>query len=70
MIQRLCEAGRAAADVWLRQNYAAIGQRSTVDIARDYLDDTRMDVPQLQPAVRRLRSPGFRPWLSRLLRVS
>jgi NTE family protein len=69
MIQSLCEAGRAAAHVWLRRHYAAIGQNSTVDIARDYLDDTRMALP-LQPPVRRLRSPGLRPWLWRLLRVS
>jgi NTE family protein len=68
MIQRLCEAGRAAAQVWLREHYAAVGQRSTVDIAADYLDDTRMAVP-LQSSVRRLRSQGFRPWLARLLRA-
>jgi NTE family protein len=67
MIQRLCDGGRAAAQVWLQEHYAAIGQRSTVDIARDYLDDTRMAVP-LQSTFRRLRSPAFRPWLARLLR--
>jgi NTE family protein len=67
MIQRLCEAGRAAAHTWLRQHSAAIGQHSTVDIARDYLDDTRMDLP-LQPAAKPARAPVFRPWLARLLR--
>jgi hypothetical protein len=56
--------------VWLRKHYAAIGQNSTIDIARDYLDDTRMDVPR-QPVRRlHLRAPAFRPWLARLLKGS
>ncbi|HEX2546124.1 MAG TPA: patatin-like phospholipase family protein [Ramlibacter sp.] len=68
MIQQLCEAGRTAARDWMRQHHAALGRHGTVDIRRDYLDDTRMDLPL--PAGSRLRSigRGFRPWLARLLR--
>jgi NTE family protein len=35
---RLRDLGRAAADAWLAQNYAHLGERSTVDLNRDYLD--------------------------------
>jgi len=69
MIQRLCEAGRAAAHGWLGRHAAAIGQHGTVDIALDYLDDTRMELPRQAPP-RRLLAPKFRPWLARLLRGS
>lgn len=68
MINRLFEAGRAAGTGWIAAHFAAIGERSTVDIHRDYLDDTRMDLPL--PAHQGMRSVGrgFRPWLARLLR--
>jgi NTE family protein len=67
MIQRLFEAGRAAAHVWLRRHFVAVGQRSTVDIHRDYLDDTRMEVPAARPPRATVSTPVFRPWLARLL---
>jgi NTE family protein len=69
MIHRLFEAGRAAADVWLKRHFVAVGRHGTVDIARDYLDDTRMELPLRAPAAR-VEAPGFRPWLARLLRGS
>ena len=52
----------------IRLKQAAIGQRATVDIARDYLDDSGLELPL--PAAPGMRSvgKGFRAWLSRLLR--
>jgi NTE family protein len=70
MIQRLCEAGRGAAREWLAQHFEAIGQHGTVDIRRDYLDDTRMELPHPRSAAPRSVGRGFRPWLARLLRQS
>ncbi|MDB5898578.1 MAG: hypothetical protein JWP41_2180 [Ramlibacter sp.] len=67
MIRQLFEAGRAAGASWLHKNYAAVGQHSTVDIRRDYLDDTRMELPLPARAGMRSVSRGFRPWLARLL---
>lgn len=43
MIRTLFELGQQSGQQWLAHNFDAIGQRSTVDIARDYLDDTRLD---------------------------
>ena len=70
MIGKLFNAGRAAGATWMEQHHDAIGRRATVDIRRDYLDDTRMELPH--PANPGLRSigRGFRPWLARLLRQS
>jgi NTE family protein len=68
MISQLFDAGRAAAQEWLVQHYEAIGQRSTVDIRRDYLDDTRLELPYPLGAAPRSVGRGFRPWLARLLR--
>lgn len=68
MISRLFDAGRAAGTQWLAQNFSAVGQHGTVDIRRDYLDDTRLDVPTATHAGLRSVGRGFRPWLARLLR--
>ena len=70
MITRLFEAGRAAAHVWLRRHFEAIGRHGTVDIQRDYLDDTRMAVPASRPPATLIPAPGFGPWLARLLRLA
>lgn len=68
MISQLFDAGRQAGREWLERNREAIGERSTVDIQADYLDDTRLEVPH--PPLRMPRSVGrgFRPWLARLFR--
>lgn len=42
MIHKLFELGVASAQHWLKQHFDALGQASTVDIRRDYLDDMRM----------------------------
>jgi NTE family protein len=68
MINQLCEAGRTAGRAWLDQHFDAIGVRGTVDIQRDYLDDTRMELPLPADSVPRSVGRGFRPWLARLLR--
>jgi NTE family protein len=68
MINKLFEAGRAAGGSWLHQHYEALGRRSTVDIRRDYLDDTRMELPLPSHSGPRSIGRGFRPWLARLLR--
>lgn len=67
MISRLFDAGRAAGQDWLARHYAALGKHGTVDIQRDYLDDTRLDLPH-PAAVGGASRRGFRPWLARLLR--
>lgn len=64
MIEALFRIGQQAATLWLQRNYDALGRHGTVDIRRDYLDDTRVPVP---PAASKPET-GFRPWLSRLLR--
>ena len=68
LINRLFDTGRAAGKAWLAEHFEAIGRRATVDIRRDYLDDTRLELPY--PAGSGLRGigRGFRPWLARLLR--
>jgi NTE family protein len=70
MLARLCEAGRSAGDVWLRAHLAAVGRRSTVDIPRDYLDDTRMELPHRSRMAAQTASSAARPgpWFERLLR--
>ncbi len=70
MIQHLFESGRSAAREWLTHHYEAIGRHATVDIRRDYLDDTRMELPHPRSAAPRSVGRGFRPWLARLLRQS
>jgi NTE family protein len=69
MISRLFRTGREAGSAWLQQHYDAVGRHATVDIRRDYLDDTRLELPTPAPsAVRRLKDLRFKPWLARLLR--
>ncbi|MBC5785506.1 patatin-like phospholipase family protein [Ramlibacter sp. USB13] len=67
MINKLFDAGRIAAKEWLERHYEALGHRATVDIRRDYLDDTRMALPYPAHALPRSVGRGFRPWLQRLL---
>ncbi|WP_427913977.1 patatin-like phospholipase family protein [Ramlibacter sp. MMS24-I3-19] len=67
MIETLFRIGQQAATHWLQRHYDALGHHGTVDIRRDYLDDTRVSVAQ--PESGATRPPGgFRPWLARLLR--
>jgi NTE family protein len=64
MIHDLCDAGRAAARHWLARHFASLGRRSTVDIERDYLDDTRVDWGGGWPA-RPARWRWLRRWFAR-----
>jgi NTE family protein len=61
MIAKLFELGRSSARRWLEHHFNALGHHGTVDIRRDYLDDTREEaLPGAPPR-------SFRPWLARLL---
>ena len=42
MIEKLHDLGRLCAKQWLAKRFADVGERSTVNIAKDYLDDMRM----------------------------
>lgn len=42
MIQELFELGQTACRHWLGSHFDALGTRSTINISRDYLDDTRL----------------------------
>jgi NTE family protein len=68
MIDALFRAGQKAALLWLEHHYAAIGQHGTVDIRRDYLDDTLIRAPSPAHAGAAPAPFGFRPWLAQLLR--
>lgn len=57
LIQRLFVAGREAATAWLERRLGAVGQRSTIDVEKEYGDDTWLKMaPPRRPTVRRL--PG------------
>jgi NTE family protein len=42
MIHKLRDLGRECAQRWLKKHFDDLGEKSTVNIARDYLDDMRM----------------------------
>lgn len=42
MINQLRDLGRECALKWLKKRFVDVGQKMTIDIARDYLDDLRM----------------------------
>jgi NTE family protein len=67
LIRTLFDLGQASARQWLKHHYAALGQHGTVDIRRDYLDDTREEIG---PGPGHAGEPrrGFRPWLAQLLK--
>ncbi len=67
LIRQLFDIGQAAAQKWLAAHYDDIGQRSTVNVRRDYQDDTRLDTPRAAPSAH-ARPRGFTPWLARQLR--
>lgn len=65
MIRALFELGQTAARGWLESHYPALGRRSTVDIPRDYLDDTQLN---LETGGASPRPRGWRHRLAQLLR--
>ncbi|TFY98130.1 patatin-like phospholipase family protein [Ramlibacter rhizophilus] len=70
LIRELFALGQSAAQDWLRDNFALLGQRSTIDVQRDYLDDTRLNWPKASaPAGPPTAHSAFRPWLARLFRL-
>jgi NTE family protein len=69
MIGKLFALGQASARQWLAHHYAALGERATVNIRRDYLDDTREETRSPTPDATHPQR-GFRPWLARLFKRS
>jgi NTE family protein len=69
MIRELFTAGQGAAKTWVQHHIGAIGHRTTIDIRRDYLDDTRETIPLHAPDPTQ-PARGFRPWLAHLLKRS
>lgn len=43
LVRTLFELGQQSGQQWLQRHFDDLGQRSTIDIRRDYLDDTRVD---------------------------
>jgi NTE family protein len=41
-IQKLHTLGRESAQHWLKKRFTDLGEKTTIDVARDYLDDMRM----------------------------
>lgn len=68
LIGELFELGRGAGRDWMARHLQAVGERDTVDIRRDYLDDSRMELPLPARAAPRSTGRGFRSWLARLWR--
>ena len=67
LIRRLFDVGRAAGSAWIAEHLQSVGQRGTVDIQRDYLDDTRLELPPPAPPRMRSTGRGFRAWIARML---
>ncbi len=68
LIRQLFELGVASGQHWLSRHFDALGQRSTVDVPRDYLDDTRIGGPPAGGMP--LRRKGFKSWIEWWLRHS
>jgi NTE family protein len=68
MVSKMFELGRESAEGWLQHHFAALGRHATVDIRRDYLDDTREE--SIPAATSTKTSTGFRPWLANLFKRS
>ncbi len=47
LIRELFAIGQEAGRRWLSRHFEDLGQRSTVDVRRDYEDDTRIDWPEV-----------------------
>jgi NTE family protein len=67
-ISKMFELGRGSAEDWLKHHFAALGNHATVDIRRDYLDDTREEPIPVAASAKSRR--GFRPWLANLFKRS
>lgn len=63
LIRELFAIGQDAARQWLARHYDALGHHGTVDVRRDYLDDSRVEVRSAATGT----AWRFRPWLARQL---
>lgn len=70
LIRELFHIGQEAARRWLARHFDDLGLRSTVDVARDYEDDTRIAWPEASPDAPRPATErrGIGPWVTRVLR--
>ncbi len=57
LIHSLRDLGRVCGKDWLARRHAALGVASTVNIARDYLDDLRMPVEKAEAAAPQAQEP-------------
>jgi len=64
LIAKLFELGQTSARHWLSHHFEALNQHGTVNIRRDYLDDTREEMLPGNTGAKQRR--GFTPWLARL----
>jgi NTE family protein len=58
LIHSLRDLGVECGKEWLAKRFDALGVKSTVNIARDYLDDLRMPVEKAEPAPPVVAEPG------------
>ena len=58
LIHSLRDLGVVCGKEWLAKRFEALGVKSTVNIARDYLDDLRMPVEKAEPAPPVVLEPG------------
>lgn len=68
LIRTLFELGQASGAQWLARHFDDLGRRSTVDIRRDYLDDTRVDSVQRANSPTPVPRRGLRSLISNLFR--
>jgi NTE family protein len=61
LIYALRDLGVVSARAWLIKRYGQLGVESTVDIARDYLDDLRLPVERAPSATARVLAAGRLP---------
>jgi len=58
LIHSLRDLGVLCGQEWLARRFESLGVKSTVNIARDYLDDLRMPVEKADPALAVVAGPG------------
>jgi NTE family protein len=68
LVRNLFQLGEECAKRWLSEHFDALGRHGTVNVQRDYLDDTRIAWPRAPSPGQPPRVPGFKPWLARLFR--
>ncbi len=68
LIRALFDLGQESGAQWLKDHFDDLGLRSTVDIRRDYLDDTRVDSVQRANSATPVPRRGLRSLIGQLFR--